>query len=82
MATHIFSLDGVNGSNENDVLAELAKVPGCVVKAVRTAMGQFIIYVETELSEDDAFNAISAALAHLGVTVHRTIQPKPPKIKV
>ncbi|OTP73940.1 hypothetical protein PAMC26510_17440 [Caballeronia sordidicola] len=47
----------------------------------RTAKGNYLIFVETDLSEDDAFDAISKALAHLGVTVHRTIPIRPTVIK-
>ncbi|WP_086381939.1 hypothetical protein [Caballeronia sordidicola] len=81
MARHVFSLDGVTSANASQVATALANVPGCTIAMHRTAKGNYLIFVETDLSEDDAFDAISKALAHLGVTVHRTIPIRPTVIK-
>jgi len=77
MSTYFFELLGVTDANLPAVTAALANVPGCACRVIRTAMGQYLVSVTTDLSEDDALDALNAVLAPLGVRAVKTLAVKP-----
>ena len=79
MATYIFELDGVTSANAAQVTAALNAIPGIKATLTRTALGNYIVTVDTALSESDAYDLLVQALALLGVTVKKKKKrPTPP----
>jgi hypothetical protein len=62
MAIYYFEVQGVTSANEGAFLAAIGDVSGCTITPKTSLRGAYIISVTTDLSEDDAFAAISAAL--------------------
>ena len=72
MATYVFELEGVTNQNLASVKAALHGLAGMSCTLVMSMRGTWLVFVHSELSEDDVFSAISTALAALGIKVHRT----------
>lgn len=77
MAIYLFELRGVTDLNLEAVKAKLTSIPGCACTLIKTASGTYLVHVESELSEDDVFELLTAAMISLGVTVYKTIPLKP-----
>jgi len=77
MNTFIFELIGITPDNLGAVLAALKNVAGCACTAIQTSRGNYILTVTTDLSEDEALDAVNAALNPLGVQAKKTVPLKP-----
>jgi hypothetical protein len=75
MSTYIFELEGVTPANMAQVEAALNAIPGIKATVRRTAKGKYVVFVETTLTKDEAYNAVAQALAFLGITVKKTAPP-------
>ena len=77
---HCFVVE-LGSASAEDVLAAVDNVPGCLIGAVRSPVSStlIILFVETDLDEDAAFDAIAKALP-VGATLHKTFAANKPTL--
>lgn len=77
MSTYGFQLIGVTDANIAAITAALNAIPGCTCSVVKSDKGSYLVYVETDLTEDEALALVSAAIARYGVAVRKMIATPP-----